>query len=68
VSAVRGDGPAGRHARGQGVVEFGLILALGALVAVVILLVFRPQLAFVLSLIGSEVERQSWLLGGAGLA
>lgn len=52
-----------RDAVGQGIVEFGVILALAALVAVVVLVLFRPQLAFVLSLIGSEVEKSSWLAG-----
>ncbi len=55
---------AGR-ATGQGIVEFGVILALALLVAAVVLVVFRPQLAFVLSLIGSEVEKTGWLGGTA---
>ena len=46
---------------GQGFVEFGVILALAALVAVAILVFLRPQLAFVLSLIGSEVDKAGWL-------
>ncbi len=46
---------------GQGFVEFGVILALAALVAVAILVLLRPQLAFVLSLIGSEVDKAGWL-------
>lgn len=53
------------RAAGQGIVEFGVILALAALVAVVVLAFFRPQLALVLSLIGSEVEKSSWLSGAA---
>jgi Flp pilus assembly pilin Flp len=48
-------------AAGQGIVEFGLILALAAVVAAAVLLLFRPQLAWVLSLIGSEVEKSGWL-------
>jgi Flp pilus assembly pilin Flp len=50
------------HQEGQGFVEFGLILALAAVVAVAILVLLRPQLAFVLSLIGSEVDKAGWLL------
>ncbi len=53
-------------AAGQGIVEFGLILALAALVAAGILVFLRPQLAWVLSMIGSEVDKAGWL--GAALA
>jgi Flp pilus assembly pilin Flp len=64
-------GPVARRraaeAAGQGIVEFGLILALAAIVAAAVLLLFRPQLAWVLSLIGSEVEKSGWL-GTLGLA
>lgn len=49
------------HAAGQGIVEFGLIIALAAVIAIAILVLFRPQLAYVLSLIGSEVEKAGWL-------
>jgi hypothetical protein len=52
-------------ATGQGFVEFGVILALAILVAVVVLVVFRPQLAWVLSMIGSEVDKAGWLISGA---
>ena len=55
-------------AAGQGFVEFGLILALALLVAVAALVVFRPQLAWVLSMIGSEVEKSGWLFHGLALA
>jgi len=48
-------------------VEFGAILGLAVLVAVTVLVLFRPQLAWVLSLIGSEVDKSS-LLAGLGLA
>ena len=51
---------------GQGIVEFGLILALAVLVAVGILVFLRPQLAWALSMIGSEVDKSGWL--GAALA
>lgn len=42
---------------GQGVVEFGLILAIAALVAVVAIVFFGPQLATILDLIGAQAER-----------
>jgi Flp pilus assembly pilin Flp len=42
---------------GQGVVEFGLILAIAAIVAVVAVVFFGPQLAAILDLIGAQVER-----------
>jgi len=53
---------------GQGIVEFGAILALAALVAVVVLVLFRPQLAYVLSLIGTEVEKSGWILRSLAVA
>ena len=56
-----------RHApdaAGQGVVEFGVILALAVLVAVAVLVLLRPQLAWVLSMIGSEVDKSGRLLMG----
>ena len=52
------------RAAGQGFVEFGLILALAALVAVAVLVFFRPQLAWVLSMIGSEVDKTGLVLAG----
>lgn len=52
---------AGAGEAGQGLVEFGVILVLAALVAVAVLVLLRPQLAFVLSLIGSEVDKSGWL-------
>jgi Flp pilus assembly pilin Flp len=57
-------GRRGGAAAGQGFVEFGLILALAALVAVAVLVFFRPQLAWVLSLIGSEVDKTGRVLAG----
>jgi hypothetical protein len=53
---------------GQGIVEFGAILAVAALVAVVVLVLFRSQLAYVLSLIGSEVEKSGDWTGILALA
>ena len=55
-------------AAGQGIVEFGLILALAGVVAVAILVLLRPQLAWVLSMIGSEVDKSGWLAGGIAFA
>ncbi len=51
-------------AGGQGIVEFGVILGLAVLVAVAILVFLRPQLAWVLSMIGSEVDKAGWLAQG----
>ena len=51
-------------AAGQGFVEFGVILALAALVAVAVLVLLRPQLAWILSMIGSEVDKSGRLLMG----
>ena len=48
-----------RRDAGQGLVEFGLILSLLVLVAVVTLMFFSPQLSWVLSLIGVGIERTS---------
>lgn len=59
--AARAPGSPRSRAAGQGIVEFGVILAVAVVVAIVVLVLFRPQLAVVLSLIGSEVEKSSWL-------
>jgi hypothetical protein len=45
--------------KGQGFVEYALILGLAALVAFVALTFFSPQIAFVLSIIGAEIERST---------
>lgn len=42
---------------GQGLVEYALILALVLVVAVVALVFFGPQLAWALSLIGTQVDK-----------
>ena len=55
LGSLRMGGPA--TARGQGVVEFGLILAIAAIVAVVAVVFFGPVLAGILDLIGAQVER-----------
>lgn len=46
-------------ARGQGVVEYGLILALSALVAIVVLVFFGGTLSAVLEAIGDAIEQAS---------
>jgi Flp pilus assembly pilin Flp len=45
--------------RGQGVVEYGLILALSALIAVVVLVFFGGTLSAVLEAIGEAIEHAS---------
>lgn len=45
-----------------------MILALAVLIAVTVLLLLRPQLAWVLSMIGSEVDKSGRLLLGLALA
>ena len=42
--------------RGQGLVEYGLMLSLTAVVATVILVFFGSQLAVALDIIGSAIE------------
>ncbi len=45
--------------RGQGLVEYGLILALSAAVAVVVLVFFGGTLSAVLEAIGEAIQRAS---------
>jgi Flp pilus assembly pilin Flp len=45
--------------RGQGVVEYGLILSLSALLAIVVLVFFGGTLSAVLEAIGQAIERAS---------
>jgi Flp pilus assembly pilin Flp len=42
---------------GQGLVEFGLIIALAVVIAVIALVFFGPQLAWALSLIGTQIDK-----------
>jgi Flp pilus assembly pilin Flp len=42
---------------GQGLVEYTLILALVVVIAVVALVFFGPQLAWALSLIGTQIDK-----------
>jgi Flp pilus assembly pilin Flp len=42
---------------GQGLVEFTLIIALVVVIAVIALVFFGPQLAWALSLIGTEIDK-----------
>jgi Flp pilus assembly pilin Flp len=44
-------------ASGQGLVEYALILALVVIIAAVALVFFGPQLAWALSLIGTEIDK-----------
>ena len=44
---------------GQGVVEYGLILALSALLAVTVLVFFGPTISAVLDVIGNLIEQAS---------
>ena len=44
-------------AAGQGLVEYALILVLVIIVATVALVFFGPQLAWALSLIGTQVDK-----------
>ena len=46
-------------ARAQGVVEYGLILALSSLFAVVLLVFFGGTLAAILDVIGEAIEQAS---------
>jgi Flp pilus assembly pilin Flp len=45
--------------RGQGIVEYGLILALSAVVAVVLLVFFGGTLSALLEAIGKAIEQAS---------
>ena len=47
------------ESRGQGVVEYGLILALSALLAASVLLFFGPPISAVLDTIGKLIEQAS---------
>jgi Flp pilus assembly pilin Flp len=47
----------GFGAAGQGLVEYALILVLVIIVATVALVFFGPQLAWALSLIGTQVDK-----------
>ena len=47
----------GLGAAGQGLVEYALILVLVVIIATVALVFFGPQLAWALSLIGTQVDK-----------
>ncbi len=51
--------PAGRGDAGQGIVEYGLILGLAALVTVISLVFFGGALAVALSLLGQAIDSSS---------
>jgi Flp pilus assembly pilin Flp len=44
-------------AAGQGLVDLGLILGIAAIVAIVAIVVFGPQLASILDFIGAQVQQ-----------
>jgi Flp pilus assembly pilin Flp len=46
-----------REAAGQGLVEYALILTLVVVIAAIALIFFGPQLAWALSLIGTEIDK-----------
>ena len=48
-----------RDQRGQGIVEYGLILALSTLVAVIVLVFFGGTLSTVLEAIGRAIDQAS---------
>ena len=52
-------GPARRTWRGQGIVEYGLILSLSAVLAVVLLVVFGGTLSGVLKAVGDAIDAAS---------
>jgi len=45
--------------RGQGIVEYGLILSLSALLAVILLAFFGPTMSFVLKTVGDAIDAAS---------
>jgi hypothetical protein len=53
----RGGGRGAAGSPGQGIVELGLVLAIAAIVAVVALVLFGPQLATILDLIGAQLQQ-----------
>jgi Flp pilus assembly pilin Flp len=57
--SLRAGGAAGERlgASGQGLVEYALILVLVVIIATVALVFFGPQLAWALSLIGTQVDK-----------
>lgn len=57
MNTIAGGSSPRRRGAGQGLVEYGLIAAIAVLVAVLALAVFDDQVAFVLSVIGSEIDR-----------
>jgi Flp pilus assembly pilin Flp len=58
VAAAPG-GARAHHERGQGIVEYGLILALSAIVTIVVLVFLGPTLADVLEVIGQAIDAAS---------
>ena len=56
---VTGDHRRGIRERGQGIVEYGLILSLSALLAVVILVFFGSTMSLVLKAVGDAIDAAS---------
>jgi Flp pilus assembly pilin Flp len=52
-------GARAHHDRGQGIVEYGLILGLSAAVTVIVLVFLGPTLADVLEVIGKAIDAAS---------
>jgi Flp pilus assembly pilin Flp len=57
--AGRLDGAATHHQTGQGIVEYGLILGLSAVVTIVVLVFMGSTLADVLEVIGKAIDAAS---------
>jgi Flp pilus assembly pilin Flp len=57
--AASAGGAGAHHERGQGIVEYGLILALSAVVTIVVLVFLGPTLADVLEVIGKAIDAAS---------
>jgi Flp pilus assembly pilin Flp len=53
------DGATTHHRRGQGIVEYGLILGLSAVVTIVVLVFMGATLADVLEVIGKAIDAAS---------
>jgi len=52
-------GARAHHQRGQGIVEYGLIFGLSAVVTIVVLVFLGPTLADVLEVIGRAIDAAS---------
>ncbi len=57
AAAARPTGTGQAAAAGQGLVDLGLILGIAAVVAIVAIVAFGPQLAAILDFIGAQVQQ-----------